>query len=86
MMERESKIGEDVVSMTGKDKKISVDRYLCKGCGICIDMCPRTVFIWSEDLTKRGFKYPIPKNVDNCVGCRLCEIICPDFAISVEKR
>jgi NAD-dependent dihydropyrimidine dehydrogenase PreA subunit len=23
---------------------------------------------------------------DNCIGCRLCEMLCPDFAIEVEDE
>lgn len=85
-MDKNSLLDKDVVLRSGKDRAITVDKFLCKGCGICVDMCPRGVFLWAKDLSKRGFKYPVPENVEKCVGCRLCEIICPDFAISVEKR
>ncbi|RKX46340.1 MAG: ferredoxin family protein, partial [Thermotogae bacterium] len=28
--------------------EISVDTFLCKGCGICVELCPRKVFEWSQ--------------------------------------
>jgi len=27
---------------------------------------------------------PIPENIDACIKCGLCELRCPDFAITVE--
>lgn len=52
----------------------------CKACGICIAFCPKSVF-------KRG-KNGKPKvtQPDACIGCRFCELHCPDFAISIKER
>ena len=59
--------------------KIFVDINLCKGCGICIAMCPRKVLTMSSDISPRGFHYPILNG--ECIGCHICEFYCPDFAI-----
>jgi len=64
--------------------EISVDTFLCKGCGICLELCPRKVFKWSKELSEKGVHYPIPVNADKCVKCKLCELLCPDFAIAVK--
>ncbi|WP_297421315.1 2-oxoglutarate ferredoxin oxidoreductase subunit delta [Thermococcus sp.] len=72
--------------VTGKAKgvvEIDVDTFLCKGCGICVEMCPRKVFEWSKELSEKGVHYPIPVNAEKCVKCKLCELLCPDFAIAV---
>jgi 2-oxoglutarate ferredoxin oxidoreductase subunit delta len=72
--------------VTGKAEEIveiDVDTFLCKGCGVCVEMCPRKVFEWSKDLSEKGVHYPIPVNADKCVKCKLCELLCPDFAIAV---
>ena len=52
----------------------------CKGCGICIGICPRNVFTATSDRC--------PEIVDGarCTRCLLCELICPDFAIQVERE
>ena len=57
--------------------KISVRREWCKSCGICIEFCPKDVLV-SDDQGK-----PIPENIDACTKCGLCELRCPDFAITV---
>ncbi|WP_048151870.1 2-oxoglutarate ferredoxin oxidoreductase subunit delta [Palaeococcus ferrophilus] len=63
---------------------ISVDTFLCKGCGICVELCPRKVFEWSEELSEKGVHYPVPVHTEKCVKCKLCELLCPDFAIAVK--
>lgn len=58
--------------------KILINQNLCKQCGICIEFCPKNVFLQNEDGTI------LPKNVKNCIGCKMCEMRCPDFAILME--
>jgi 2-oxoglutarate ferredoxin oxidoreductase subunit delta len=48
----------------------------CKVCGICVAVCPvDNLAIVDGRLTP----------ADRCTGCGLCEMHCPDFAISVER-
>ncbi|MEM4485635.1 MAG: 4Fe-4S binding protein [Zestosphaera sp.] len=56
----------------------------CKECGICISVCPTKVLVRGDRYNKYGFRYPVPANIGKCIGCRLCEFNCPDFAIFVE--
>jgi 2-oxoglutarate ferredoxin oxidoreductase subunit delta len=51
----------------------------CKSCDLCIDICPRDVLEYQRPHLK-----PKVANLDACTGCRLCELLCPDWAISVE--
>ena len=56
----------------------------CKGCGWCVEFCPRDVLEVSEEINSKG--YHPPKLVqDTCVSCGLCELLCPEFAIYVEE-
>ncbi|NLC77303.1 MAG: 4Fe-4S binding protein [Clostridia bacterium] len=48
----------------------------CKGCGICVFLCPQGVL-----RLKQGKAFVYEK--DACIGCRNCELHCPDFAILV---
>ena len=57
----------------------------CKGCGYCIQFCPRQILELSPKFNQKGYHPPLVKNSDDCVNCHYCEIICPEFAIySVE--
>ncbi len=57
----------------------------CKGCGYCIEYCPRNVLEFSSKFNIKGYHPPAVKRPEDCVNCHYCEIICPDFAIfSVE--
>ena len=60
--------------------KITINPKLCKKCGICIEFCPAKVFIEKVD------RIPIPQYEYKCLGCKFCELRCPDFAIKVEVK
>ncbi|MHA1595980.1 MAG: 4Fe-4S dicluster domain-containing protein [Candidatus Baldrarchaeia archaeon] len=63
---------------------IYIDENLCKCCYLCVEFCPRGVFVRSNKRSKRGCFPPVPARLDRCIGCRLCELYCPDFAIAVD--
>ncbi len=52
----------------------------CKSCGICSALCPQKIIL--QDETGK----PSIEDMDNCIGCRFCEVHCPDFAITVKER
>ena len=56
---------------------ITVKPEWCKGCGICVAFCPKDV------LEMEGGKAKVVR-LDDCIKCMLCELRCPDFAITVE--
>ncbi len=62
---------------------IEIIQDWCKGCEICIKRCPVNALEISDRLNKRGVYPPILKEVNECNFCRLCELLCPDFAITV---
>lgn len=55
----------------------------CKGCNFCIEFCPTEVLKESEEFNIKGYHPPEIMAPEKCIGCRLCELICPDFAIYV---
>jgi len=62
---------------------IEVKEDWCKGCNMCIERCPVDALEESDTLNKRGVRPPRLKENNECNHCRLCELICPDFAITV---
>ncbi len=58
------------------------DRY-CKGCGICIHLCPKHALEVSKKVNSRGYYMPCVVDGGKCTGCHQCELYCPDFAIFV---
>ena len=53
----------------------------CKGCGYCIEFCPRHVLEFSSKTNAKGYHLPAVIKTEGCLNCHYCEIICPEFAI-----
>jgi 2-oxoglutarate ferredoxin oxidoreductase subunit delta len=66
--------------------KITIDPNRCKGCELCIGVCPEGKIRSGDRVDKRGVRLPILNNENNCIGCSLCAVICPDVAIKVFRR
>jgi len=66
----------------GKRKRgrVVIKAGLCKGCGFCVSFCPRHTLVMSGKLNDKGYHFP-EVDKDNCTGCDLCGMLCPDFAI-----
>ncbi len=66
--------------------KVTFDVEKCKGCKLCISVCPKKiVIINTEKLNQKGY-YPAGViEMEKCIGCAFCATICPDCVIEVEK-
>lgn len=65
---------------------IHIIKDRCKGCGFCVEYCPKDVLELSDEFNIKGYHPPFVKNEDDCVYCQLCETICPEFAIFVTLK
>ena len=65
--------------------KITINKDKCKGCLLCVGVCPRGLIIVDEEFNSRGIKPVKFKAGGKCVGCAMCAIICPDCCIEVYK-
>lgn len=57
--------------------ELVINREWCKGCGICVALCPKKVL-----EIDRGEK-AMAARPEDCIVCRMCELRCPDLAIEV---
>jgi len=63
-----------------------IDEKICKGCGLCVDACPRKLLRLAADrMNDKGYNPAELTDEGSCIGCAICGIICPDSAITVEK-
>lgn len=61
----------------GKNVTITLNEEFCKSCEICVEICP------NRCLEMKG-AYPSVTDINLCSRCMLCELECPDFAITVD--
>ena len=63
--------------------RVEINRDWCKGCQICVSVCPRQVLYVDVQQWTAGF-HPIGvRQVERCTACRNCELLCPDLAMEV---
>jgi 2-oxoglutarate ferredoxin oxidoreductase subunit delta len=68
------------VDFLAKKFDVVINKKWCKGCGLCIGICPKKVLELDRTVKSE------PVRPDDCIGCRQCENICPDLAITVGER
>ena len=66
--------------------KLTINEDACKGCGLCIAVCPKKILrLHVEKLNTKGY-HPVelidPKL---CIACASCARMCPDVIFTVEK-
>ncbi len=68
------------VESLAKNFNVFITKNWCKGCSLCVEICPKKVLALDDRQKSEPFK------MDQCIGCRQCENICPDLAISVKEK
>lgn len=70
---------EKIEATENQKVKISIIPRFCKGCEICVKLCPTQVLGMEMFLVK-------VVDIDKCNVCMACELRCPDFAIFIDKK
>lgn len=81
---------ENVITAIQSSRKeplqLTIEPERCKGCGFCVEFCPKEALgISTDQFNAKGY-YPAELcHPELCIGCGLCEMYCPDFAIYVTR-
>ncbi len=70
--------------------KTVIDLKYCKGCNICVYICPKSCYSKGADISERGYFAAVVSSPESCYNwkregkliCELCTLSCPDQAIS----
>ena len=63
--------------------KFHIDTDRCKGCGLCVSVCPKNVLDISEEVNVKGYFPVYQARPDDCNFCAMCCVMCPDVAIEI---
>jgi 2-oxoglutarate ferredoxin oxidoreductase subunit delta len=66
--------------------RLHLNENYCKGCLICVEVCPVGAIQSSNRINSKGYLLPLEKDMNLCTACLLCEVVCPDFAITIETE
>jgi len=62
-----------------------IDGDRCKGCGLCVIVCPKKVLEISGEVNAMGYFPAYQARPEDCVRCTACCIMCPDVAITITE-
>lgn len=67
--------------------KMTISAERCKGCGLCVSVCPLHLMAIDKTVTtKKGYHPASNTDIEKCVACGNCAITCPDAVITLEKE
>lgn len=62
-----------------------IEENRCKGCGLCVMVCPKKVLELAEQTNNMGYFPAYQARADDCILCAICCTMCPDVAISITE-
>jgi 2-oxoglutarate ferredoxin oxidoreductase subunit delta len=65
--------------------EIRLIRERCKGCGYCVEFCPKNVLEMSDEINTKGFLLPKVAHPEACISCEVCQYVCPDMAMFLHR-
>lgn len=66
--------------------KIKLLEERCKGCGLCIEFCPRKVLSFSKERNLQGYRVVAFNDFERCNACGICFLMCPEVVFVSEEE
>ena len=64
---------------------IKINPEICKGCELCVAVCPKQVLAVGDGINAKGMNYVVAVKPEECVGCTSCSTMCPEGAIELYR-
>lgn len=65
--------------------EVRFDEKHCKGCGLCVNVCPKKILQLSSRTNTSGYNVCECTDMTKCIACAFCATMCPDSVITVIK-
>jgi 2-oxoglutarate ferredoxin oxidoreductase subunit delta len=66
---------------------LTIDKERCKGCGLCVPVCPKKIMRISEtEMNSFGYHPAELTDAQACTSCAVCALMCPDVAIIIGEE
>ena len=53
---------------------------------MCVEACPKSVLEISDKINKKGYRPVAAARPEDCIGCGMCAMRCPDAVIRVFRE
>ncbi|GBF11060.1 ferredoxin family protein [Tepidibacillus infernus] len=67
------------------EKRVVFNEDLCKGCSLCVSVCPKDIIFLADHLNGKGYRPATVVDQEACISCVACGRICPDGVITVYR-
>jgi len=66
--------------------KVKFKEDACKGCRLCMSVCPKKILKIDETkVNPKGYHPVTCTDLNQCTGCTFCAVMCPDLIIEVYR-
>ena len=66
--------------------RVTFNDDACKGCELCVAVCPvKIIELNMEKINSKGYSPAHVNDMEKCIACGNCAIMCPDSVITVER-